>query len=176
MAILANIEAPQSNYTPLSQGYHNGTLTDIEVRDFEGTNYNTGAPETQTKAVIRFESETDPEISAGVKASTQMFLRIAYGDKAHLTIVRERLLGRPLTRDEMGTLDSDHFLGKRVRVAIKHRIGKNGNTYGNIDNTSIVLLDDPAAAPAAPAAPVAPVVATPVAAPAPAPDTQELPF
>tara|TARA_R110002051_G_scaffold8689_2_gene35802 strand:- start:5686 stop:6189 length:504 start_codon:yes stop_codon:yes gene_type:complete len=155
MAILAQVAAPPSNFVPLSQGYHDGYLTEVEVRDFEGTNYNTGVPETKTKAVVRFESETDPEISPGVKASTQMFLTIAYGDKAHLTIVRERLLGRPLTSAEMSVLDDETFIGKRVRVQVKHRIGKNGNTYGNIDNTSVVLLDTPSAAPVAPAAPVA---------------------
>ena len=141
MAILAQVAAPTGNFVPLSQGYHDGTFTEVEVRDFEGTNYNTGAPETKTKAVVRFESDTDPEVSAGVKPSTQMFLTIAYGDKAHLTIVRERLLGRPLTPEEMSVLDDETFIGKRVRVQVKHRIGKNGNTYGNIDNTSVVLLD-----------------------------------
>lgn len=163
MAILAQVAAPTSKYIPLSQGYHDGMFTEVEVRDFEGSNYNTGAPETKTKAVVRFESETDPEISPGVKASTNMFLTIAYGDKAHLTIVRERLLGRPLTSDEMAVLDDETFIGKRVRVQVRHRIGKNGNTYGNIDNTSVVLLGSPPAASEAkvinPGTPVAPVAA-----------------
>ena len=139
MATIATLK-PNTDFQPLSAGYHNGTLTAVEVRDYEQSNYNTGAPETVTKLLITFVSETDPEINGG-PAEGRLFLRLAYGSKAHLTVVRERLLGRELTPEEAVNVDDQEFLGKRIRVQVKQKVGKNGRVYGNLDPTSITSLE-----------------------------------
>ena len=153
MATIATLK-PTTDFQPLSAGYHNGTLTEVEVRDFEQNNYNTGQPETVTKLVISFASDTDPEID-GSPAEGRLFLKLAYGPRAHLTIVRERLLGRELTPEESFNVDDEEFLGKRIRVQCKHRTGKNGRTYGNLDPTSITSLEgiEAASRPAEPKVP-----------------------
>ena len=139
MATIVTIK-PNTDFQPLSAGYHNGTFTAVEVRDFEQSNYNTGTRETVTKLVITFVSETDPEVNGG-PAEGRLFLRLAYGSKAHLTVVRERLLGRELTPEEAVNVDDQEFLGKRIRVQVKQKVGKNGRVYGNLDPTSITSLD-----------------------------------
>ena len=152
MATIATIK-PSGNFTPLSAGYHNGTLTSLEVKDYEQDNYNTGERETVTKLVIVFQSETDPPVNGG-PAEGRRFLKLAYGPRAHLTIVRERLLGRALTQEEAVEVDDTEFLGKRIRVQIRQKTGRNGQVYGNLDPTSIVPIEDGGSQPAA-AAPVA---------------------
>jgi len=148
MAQIASIKKPESNFEPLSAGYHNGVLSAVEVRDFDGNNFNTGVPETVTKLLVTFLSETDPDID-GEPAQGRLFLKLAYGPRAHLTIVRERLLGRPLTPEETIAVDDEEFIGKRIRVQCKHRTSKTGQLYGNLDPTSVVLLDDETATPPA---------------------------
>ncbi len=139
MATIAQIEKPKSNFEPLSAGYHDGEITKVEARNFDQNNFNTGQPETVTKLVVVFESDTAPKVD-GERAQGRLFLRLAYGDKAHLTIVRERLLNRALTPEEMTTVDEDEFVGKKIRVQVKHKTSKNGQVYGNLDPTSVMLL------------------------------------
>ena len=149
MPIIAKL--PRSgggDFTPLSAGYHDGVFKSVEVKTFDQKNYNTGAPESVEKLVIDFESHTDPPVD-GKPAIGKMFVRLAYGDRAHLTILRSRLLGRNPSGDEAYDISSEEFEGKKVKVLVKQRTSRQGRLYADLDPTSVTPLGDDTATPQA---------------------------
>ena len=151
---MAVIEIPRvaSDYQQLSAGYHDGTITETIVKDFDQRNFNTGEPESVSKLQLRFESETDPAMADGKPAVGMIFVKIAYGDRAHLSILRQRMLGYAPEGEHQYKFDTDEeFLNKRVRVLVTQKTAKTGNVYSNLDPTSVTPLPD--LAPQAPQAP-----------------------
>jgi hypothetical protein len=129
------------DFTPLSAGYHDGVFKSVEVKTFDQKNFNTGAPEKVDKLVIDFESHTDPPVD-GKPAIGKMFVRLAYGDRAHLTILRSRLLGRNPSGDEAYDISSEEFEGKKVKVLVKQRTSRQGRLYADLDPTSVTPMGD----------------------------------
>ena len=136
------------DFKPLSAGYHDGVFKSVEVKTFDQKNFNTGAPEKVDNLVIDFESQTDPPVD-GKPAIGKMFVRLAYGDRAHLTILRSRLLGRNPSGDEAYDISSEEFEGKRVKVLVKHRTSRQGRLYADLDPTSVTPMGDATATPQA---------------------------
>ena len=169
MATLFTLEKPASSFKPLSAGWHIGRLGASEVRTFDGRNFNTGEPETQTKLTITFESETEPPLDNGDPSTGLIWLSLSFGERAHLTIFRERLLGRPLSPEEATDINDDIWQGKRVRILVKHKTKKNGDVYANLDATTVTPEADNGPAPTP--APQAPTPPAPVAE-----DVDDIPF
>ena len=123
---MAKYNVPKTEFQPHPEGTFLGRITEVR---FEAQKQTAFGPKDKFCIVIEskesFQESGDPH-------ALFCWANNASGEKATLTKMRQKLLRRQLTPDEVTNFDDAEFMGKMVRYTVEHSYGNDGQTWANL--------------------------------------------
>ena len=123
---MAAIAIAGSEYIPHPEGQHKGHIKETENKGQVETKF--GA---KPKLVLKIEN-SDALTDDGTPFGVHLWLTISSHPESNLRKLRETLLGRKLTREEIRTLIPEaELVGRHIGYSVVHREAQDGAVFAN---------------------------------------------
>ena len=140
---MSTINLPKSEYVPHPVGRYTGCIVNVEDKGKQETPFG-----LKHKLAIRIDCDSQM-MANGEPYSVTKWYTVSSHPKSNLTKLREMVLGRKLTGDEISTMETtDELIDKRIVYLVVHNEGRDGGTFAVI-NEIWPVEDKPVAVPPA---------------------------
>ncbi|MBA3768052.1 MAG: hypothetical protein H0W99_13935 [Acidobacteria bacterium] len=128
---MPNIPIATGSFTPAPEGVFQAVCCDVVDH---GTVTQEYAGEIRSRHVIELKWQLDQLMDNGTPFLVSQRFTASLHEKSKLLPFIESWRGKKLTAEDLKTFDIEDYIGRNCMLQIVHNVGRNGQTYANVQS------------------------------------------